>query len=660
MHITFEYITYVHSAMKLEKNKSKKIITICVAALVVLMGLVIIMNSKDTHTTSIEAPFATTSANNTSSHNVLYLGEVTSQVLSSLNYYGSLSNYYFSSMLYVPFASYTFPPHPYLMMQLGEGYTHNANYTVYDLSLKSNLKWDNGQPITSKDLWLTLIISWQDGLLVSFNVTSVSIVNATTVQVTTSSPEPNLVQLWVTDSNSYVIPYSNYIVQDPNANITNYSSGSQFYNITKLLAFTNFKDIVADGPFVITNYSSTGENPLIFNANPYYWQGKPYMSQVVVRIFTSVASESAAMRSGEISGIWDMGSYNAIVKPNLEGIPNANLYKLEPGPYMSVDFDMFKWPFNTTQFRMALAYLTNRTAVNSIVNTPTGQLVGYNYLTPALDTSVGISPSSVNNYTLNTSKANALLAQVGIVYNTSTSEYMYNNSALPDYGQQVSFNIYTTQLGFGDLSTSIELMNQWRADGFNVNVVTAAVSPFYSTIYNLNTWDVAVQIDPLGYYPGALENVAGATGYDNSTYFNHPASFGMANFNYTTISTLSSEAYKYPIDSNQSNYYVRELANYLTTVVPQIPLWVNYNWELVSNNYYWGNQTNSTGIFNGQALVQEQFWYGTLYRIHYIGSSTSASPMLDYIIGGVVAAIVVIGVATYAVSAGRKKRMEKQ
>ncbi len=638
----------------------KRIIVIALAVVLSITGFLTVMNGTANGAGINVTPYADISNNTTTSHNILYLGEVTSPVLSSLNYYGSLGNYYFSSMLYVPFAAYEFPPHPYLEMELGQGYTSNANYTVFNLTLKKNLYWDNGQPLTSKDLWLTLMLSWQSGYFI--NVTSIRIINSTTVQVTTDLSQPNFVPYWVTDTNSYIIPYSVYIHQDPTVNITNTSPSSQFYNITTLLHFTNLNNIVADGPFVITNYTQ-GENPIIFKANPYYFKGKPKMSEVVVRIFESVSSEAAAMRAGEIDGMWDMGSYNAVVKPNFMSIPNAKVYMLEPGPYMSVDFDMGVWPFNTTQFRMALAYLTNRTALDNEVNIDNGTMVGYNWLTNSLDESIGVNPSSVNNYPFNVAKANALLSQIGIVYNNATGEYMYNNPNLPDYGKQVSFTIVTTQLGFGDLDTAIELINEWDSEGFSVSEQTLSVSPFYSEIDLTDSWDVAVQINPSGYYPNALLNVqyAPVSLLDNSTLYSWNSSFGMPNYNVSIMRSLTNQSLEYPLGSNQSNYYAAELSSYLDSVVVQIPLWDDNNWELLSTNYYWGNQTNSTGIFNGQALVQEQFWYGALYNVHYIGPSTtytSSSSILYYIIGGVIAAVVVIGVGIYAWT--RKRRVKEE
>ncbi len=643
--------------------RRKGIIAVLVVAIFLASGVVggLVLNSSTSSSQSLATPAAV------SSNGTISYGLETSVVQSAFNWWSPVESYYIVSMLYLPFASYQFPPGHYLNPILAQGWSHNANYTVWNLTLKKGLKWDNGSPLNSTDLWFSLMAYNQTGGLYGLNVIGDTILNSTTVQIKTSTPEPNFLIDWVTDTNSYIAPYQSWGKYD-----TNHTLNATDYRFSN---FTNFKDIVADGPFVITNYTA-GTNPIIFSANKYFYRGPPRMSKLSVRIFSSVSSMSAALRSGEISEMWDMGSYNTIVAPNFKNIPDVSVYQLEPGPYMSVDFNMWLFPYNTTQFRMALAYLTNRESLDSIVNSANGTLVGYNMLTSSLDKVIGINPSSVNNYSYNPTKAAQLLGQVGITKdNTSGTAnyglYVYNNPNLPDYGQPVTINITTTQLGFGDLSTAIELKDQWTAEGFTVNIITLSSVAFYPLIgFKSTGWDVAVQIDPLGYYPQAQANVFGIVDYDNSTgpyklngvvySANHPNSFGMPDYNFSTISRLSNLSLMTPINTNTSNKYVIEGANYIASVVPSIPLWVDSNWMAVSNSYYWGNQTNHTGIFNTQALVQPNFWYGTLWIVHPISSTSSPalSGLTLYIIIGVVVAVVVIGSVIGVVL--RNKKMKER
>ncbi|MBX8632693.1 MAG: hypothetical protein J9259_09320, partial [Thermoplasmata archaeon YP2-bin.285] len=429
--------------------------------------------------------------------------------------------------------------------------------------------------------------------------------------------------------------------------------------------FQNFKNIVADGPFVITNYTA-GENPIIFHANKYYFQGPPHMKTLVVRIYSSLASEVEAYRAGLEDAVWDMGAYSIVV-PLLKGLPNTNLYSISPGPYEGIWLNMYQWPYNTTQFRMALAYLTNRTELNDAVNTPNGTMVGYNGLIPSLDQQVGINPSSVNNYPYNPTLAQSLLGQIGIkMDNTSGTAnyglYVYDNPSLPDYGTPVTINISTTQLGFGDIATAVLLEQLWQSAGFKVSVTSLASSPFFATFLGSTTgWQVAVTIDLTGYAPVALTDEGSMMTQDAATYYNYNNSFGMPNWKVNYMNNLSNGSNLYPEGTTQSNHYVAEMANYVDSEVPMIPLWNVINVVASKAGYNWGNASKYSGIFRPQGMVTPQFfWYGALYNITLATRTTVPSAISPIVYAGVGVIVVLIVAGIVAVAYRSRKRRQKE
>lgn len=652
---------------KKNRSKTKILISIIVVGVFVASGGLFGIASIYSNVPSIAGATGNASLNaktDTSSSQQLDIGLVTSLVVGSLNYFSPESNYYFVSMLYLPFAAYEFPPGSYLEPVLAHYWTHNSNYETWNLTLKKDLKWDNGSPLNSTDLWMSLELYNQTGEISSLNVSSVSIVNSTTVQVVTTSPEPNFMTLWVTDTNSYLVPYQTFHPLDPNVHAV---IGK------KLDTFSNYNNIVADGPFTITNYSA-GENPIIFQANKYYYRGPAHMSSLSVRIFSSASSMSAAMRSGEVDAMWDMGAYNTVVEPEFAGISGATTSTIEPAGYMSAVFNLHEWPYNTTQFRQALAYLTNRTALSGIVDTSNAPLAQYNGFIPSIDEDAGINPSSVPNYTYNVAKANDLLNKIGIMMDNQAGSanyglYIFNNSELPCYGKPVTINITTTQLGFGDLSTSVELSNEWEAVGFKVNIVSISSSTFYPLTESSDKgWSVAVSIDYSGFPPLAASDIEAIIQSDNTTagyHANYKDSFGAMNYNYSKLDKLFNESISYPVYSTQSNSYVQSASSIIASVVPIIPLFVEENTVDASNSFYWGNATNHTGLWNSQALVQPDFWYGALWVVHPLVSSTSSVAAVNYtdyyVIGGIIAAVVVVGgVAGAMTSKKHKKEREEE
>ena len=114
----------------------------------------------------------------------------------------------------------------------------------------------------------------------------------------------------------------------------------------------------------------------------------------------------------------------------------------------------------------------------------------------------------------------------------------------------------------------------------------------------------------------------------------------------------------YPINSSEQNSYVAKAAIVVAKSVPLIPLYYTDNWLGTSNNYYWGSQSNNTGIFNTQAMLQEQFWYGTMYIVKPLNNTSTISTGLsiyDYA-GIAVAAIVVVGIVVLGIGRIRRNR----
>lgn len=597
----------------------------------------------------------------TQSNGTLSEGIVTTVLQSSFDYWSPVEDYFATSMLYLPFATPNFPPLPSTQFVIGQSVNHNKEYTSWNLSLKKGLKWDNGSPLNSTDLWFSMKVYIQlNEFPNALNITSVTIVNSTTINIRTNTPEPDLYLSWLYDTNSYIMPYQSFYPHDRNL-----SAGSS--NITTIESFSNYHDIVADGPFVITNYTP-GEDPILFKANPYYFQGKPEMSCLEFRIFTSAASESAAMKSGEISAMWDNAPYNTKVAPLFEGISNSQIQEIEPGEYEEASFNMHEWPYNTTQFRQALAYITNVSPINDIVNSASSPLVCHDELTSDLGKDIGISAGSLNNYSYNMGKAESLLKQIGIEKDniSGTANYglfSFTNPNLPCYGNPVTINITTAQFGYGDLSTSVELSDQWKSAGFKTDITSITDSTIYAEADSAKGWSVMVWPDPSGYPPVPAYIESATEAMDNSTAYNahYKPSFGMENYNVSVVCNLINESYRYSFGSSQSNLFVKQLAEYFDLMVPNIPIYDAEWWVAVSDNYYWGNFTNHTGVFSTQDLLVSTFYYGALYLVHPIKSISSVSfnYSIYYYTGGSIAVVVVIG-SIVGLSLRKKHKKEKE
>lgn len=536
------------------------------------------------------------------------LGVVQSPVISSLNYLNPAENYYVVSELYLPFAAYAFPPAPPLEPILAAGWSSNPSYTSWVLNLKQGLRWDNGSPLNATDLWYTIKLeNLTSGFSFASQTTAIKILNKTAVEVDTSAPVANLVYLFCQQTNSYILPYQSF---------KNVPSSP----VTALYNFTNFDNIVASGPFVIKNYTQ-GENPIVFTANPYYYKGPPTMKELDLYNYASISSELAAYRAGSTQALWAYGA-STIVTPLFQNVTGQQLYQIVPGAEMGIYFNMDQYPFNLTQVRQALAYSTNRTALNAVVNPPANQgLPDYDDLIPSLESQIGLNGASVPTYGYDLTKASQLLTSVG--FKKVNGIWSYPN------GTAFTINIITSDQGYGEVATTQVLNSQWKNAGFDVNVVLLSFTSYLTTEESTSGWQVGVEIDNPGYYPSAVGNllgmVTGTGDYSGAMASSFAPSSGLPNYNFTTFNGLLQRAQQYPLGSTLSNQYAAQAAPLIGSTVPIIPLFIIYNYQSVSTSLYWGNQANYSGIFDRQALMQPQLWYDALWTVKPISAVTSTT-----------------------------------
>jgi len=541
-----------------------------------------------------------------SSAGPISMGLVQSPVISSLNYLSPTENYFITSELYLPFAAYAFPPLPPLQPILASGWSSNSNYTSWTLNLKQGLKWDDGSPLNSTDLQYTFYLeNVTSGFSFASSVTSINIVNSTAIQVTTNTSQPNFIYLYCQQTNSYILPERTFKPVGTNT--------------TSLNTFTNFENIIADGPFVIKNYTQ-GLNPLVMSANPYYYKGPPTMSELHVYSYSSLSSEVAAYQTGQINALWNEGAFT-VISSVFKNSTSQTAYKIAPAQQMGIYFNKATYPFNVTQFRQALAYSTDRNQINAHVNAPNLPLVDYDNLISDLENQIGLNPSTIPQYNYNLTAASNLLNSIG--FKKVGGSWQYPN------GTTVSINIITADQGFGEVSTATVLESQWKAAGFDVSVSTLSFTSYLTLEESNSGWQVGVELDNPGYYPSAVGNLlaltTGTGDYDGSMDMSLPPVNGVPNWNYTQFSGLLSQAQQYPLLSNQSNSFARQAAPLVGATVPLIPLFILYNWQSLSNNYYWGDPSNNSGVFNTQALVQPQMWYDALWVVKPVSSSSQSS-----------------------------------
>jgi peptide/nickel transport system substrate-binding protein len=182
---------------------------------------------------------------------------------------------------------------------LAKSWKGSADGKTWTYTLRPNLKWSDGQPLTSADIAYTVNRARKEEWL---NYTSV------VANLTATAPDPNTVVIHskVTDPklptmDVYILPKHIWEKQDAKA-------------ITKYDAL----DGVGSGPFVLDHFEK-GQFAR-FKANPYYYGGKSPISSVVLRVFDNPDAMVAALKRGEIDAA--------------EDVPGTAFHQLEKDPSM--------------------------------------------------------------------------------------------------------------------------------------------------------------------------------------------------------------------------------------------------------------------------------------------------------------------------------------
>jgi peptide/nickel transport system substrate-binding protein len=162
---------------------------------------------------------------------------------------------------------------------LAESWEGSDDGKKWTYTLRPDMKWSDGQPLTAEDVAYTVNRSREEAWLNHSSVTgnlTAKATSPTTVEITSKVVDPKLPIMDV-----YIVPKHVY---------EEYDAGG--------LVKWNGQTDVAGGPFKLTEFKK-GQFAR-FDANPNFWGGKPALDQVVIRTFNNADAMVAALKSGEI------------------------------------------------------------------------------------------------------------------------------------------------------------------------------------------------------------------------------------------------------------------------------------------------------------------------------------------------------------------------
>jgi peptide/nickel transport system substrate-binding protein len=310
---------------------------------------------------------------------------------------------------------------------LAVSWTNEPDGKTWTFTLRKNLHWSDGEPLTADDVvftWNDVIYNTnidnvtRDGFIIGGKKFAVTKVDDLTVQVVT----PEIYAPFLEGFGAGVPILPKHILAKTVAEGTFASA----YGIN-----WNPKDIVCSGPFVIKEYKPA--QYILLERNPYFCevdkkgQRLPYFDNIVYTVVPDLNALSLRFLSGE-SDMDDFifpyeyehfktesakGKFN-LLEPGI-GLEtafiwfnqNTNLNSKTGQPL--VDPKKLKW-FRNTKFRQAVSYAIDREAIIKSVYSGRG-IPNYGYVTPG--NKKWYNPNTPQ-YTNDLAKAKALLKEIGL------------------------------------------------------------------------------------------------------------------------------------------------------------------------------------------------------------------------------------------------------
>jgi peptide/nickel transport system substrate-binding protein len=383
---------------------------------------------------------------------------------------------------------------------LAESWVISPDKKNITFTLKPNLKWSDGVPLTVDDVVFTfnevyfnedIPTDTRDVLKIGKQrkLPTVKKVDSNRIEFTTPEPfAPFLRSLGIS-----ILP-----AHKLRSTIDKKDDKGKPLFLSTWGINTKPADLVSNGMFVLDAYTP-GER-LVFKRNPYYWrkdaQGKqqPYIDRVIWQIVESTDTSLVQFRSGGLDSYGVSPDFFSLLKKEEQkggykiynGGPSTgttfmsfNLNQGERNGNPLVDPIKSGW-FNDVKFRQAIAYSINRQRmINNI----------YRGLGAPQDSPISVpSPyylsraQGLSNYDYNPRKAKELFAAAGFKYNEQ-------NRLIDDRGNPVRFTLLTNSGNKIREAMGTQIKQDLDLIGIDVDFTPIAFSLLVDKLDNSLQWD---------------------------------------------------------------------------------------------------------------------------------------------------------------------------
>lgn len=329
--------------------------------------------------------------------------------------------------------------------------------------LRPNIKWHDGRPLTSKDLWFTwkAVMNSHNNVVTTDGYKDIASIDYSNPHVAVIHMKrlyaPFLQQLWGVNGNAPILPehiLGKYNDDKGSLNTAAYNSAP-----------------VGSGPFKFVSWQRGSSVTL--EAFPQYFLGRPKLNQVIFKILPDENTLLTQLQTHEIdllargTGL-NWPRYTAIATPD-SGLKAIRVHSFQ---YAHIDFNLRRPLFGDVNVRKALAFATNRAEIidkiahGSADPAPTDQ-------SPQL--SWAYTPD-VERHDYDPDKARQLLDQNG--WKIGRDGIRTKN------GQRLAFDYGTQTESTNGRAIQALVQREWHDVGADVTVKNAPTNSFFDNTSN--------------------------------------------------------------------------------------------------------------------------------------------------------------------------------
>lgn len=229
----------------------------------------------------------------------------------------------------------------------------NDSGTVYTFTLRSDVRWHDGMPLTADDVVFTLRAVGGRGY------TGDPVAGALWRSVLVEKVDDFTVRCVLNAPFAPFLSYATFPILP--AHLLGDLSPEQW----PLVPFN--RQPVGTGPYQLVEWT---DSRVLLRANPNYYDGRPFIEQIEFRIFNDAPSALAALTRGDIMGLGFLGT-GELGRSNLPR--TVARHQLPLDSYTVLTFNLREGPLADLEVRRALARALDKQSI--VNNTLAGQVV---------------------------------------------------------------------------------------------------------------------------------------------------------------------------------------------------------------------------------------------------------------------------------------------